>query len=450
MAEEEDPGSCFRNVASGVPGFVPGGPLVRKGDGGVAFSEDFGDAIHGRRELFRLLLRQVLTKTWMKSPSRLDLFAFDAGHDTDEFNVGTGCAPWCLAGFAQWKDWPMRRRRLAEPALRKCRSSAGNDGTDTERGGGRHAWIAGGSDQAGNSIAEIAVHVVLGRAVFGDQESIAFVGLAAFRHSRPDGKRDLRLVAPDSKGRFQRFLQLIDDRVCQFIHELRLFLERNVQHRHPIGQIEHDTQKFEVDGPLVLTFEFQRLFRDGTFDHGDGLACDGEHEFRDDLHLLSERNVSGCHTGPLRARHYIQLDFKVQVLILSAAITEASRHALSLQGIQWYVIQRDLLLSYASSKPDAIMDRDIKPYILKRPVDQDIVPKLSIDYAGALNAQQLAAVTAGEGPVAGDCRRRQRQDADLGLPRGLFDRFGDRSVPDSASDLYAKIVAGNARIGPVN
>lgn len=45
------------------------------------------------------------------------------------------------------------------------------------------------------------------------------------------------------------------------------------------------------------------------------------------------------------------------------------------------------------------MDRDIKPYILKRTADQDIVPKLSLDYARALNPQQYAAVTAGEGPA---------------------------------------------------
>ncbi|MBH0176969.1 MAG: UvrD-helicase domain-containing protein, partial [Nitrospira sp.] len=44
------------------------------------------------------------------------------------------------------------------------------------------------------------------------------------------------------------------------------------------------------------------------------------------------------------------------------------------------------------------MEREAKPYILKRPVD-DVTPrKLSIDYAAALNAQQLAAVSAGEGP----------------------------------------------------
>ena len=77
MAEEEDRGSYFRNAASGVSGFVPGGPLVGKSDGSVSFSEDFGDTIHGSRELLRLFLRQVLTKTWMEPPSRLDLFAFD-------------------------------------------------------------------------------------------------------------------------------------------------------------------------------------------------------------------------------------------------------------------------------------------------------------------------------------------------------------------------------------
>ncbi len=44
------------------------------------------------------------------------------------------------------------------------------------------------------------------------------------------------------------------------------------------------------------------------------------------------------------------------------------------------------------------MDRDTKTYVLKRPVDEAVFRKLSIDYAAALNNQQLAAVTAGEGP----------------------------------------------------
>ena len=44
------------------------------------------------------------------------------------------------------------------------------------------------------------------------------------------------------------------------------------------------------------------------------------------------------------------------------------------------------------------MDRDPKTYVLKRPDDEAMPRKLSIDYRAALNSQQLAAVTAGEGP----------------------------------------------------
>ncbi|RPH76119.1 MAG: ATP-dependent helicase, partial [Nitrospiraceae bacterium] len=44
------------------------------------------------------------------------------------------------------------------------------------------------------------------------------------------------------------------------------------------------------------------------------------------------------------------------------------------------------------------MEREAKTYVLKRPVDETVPRKLSIDYAAALNSQQLAAVTAGEGP----------------------------------------------------
>ena len=44
------------------------------------------------------------------------------------------------------------------------------------------------------------------------------------------------------------------------------------------------------------------------------------------------------------------------------------------------------------------MERETKTYVLKRPVDEAVSRTLSIDYAAALNSQQLAAVTAGEGP----------------------------------------------------
>ncbi len=45
------------------------------------------------------------------------------------------------------------------------------------------------------------------------------------------------------------------------------------------------------------------------------------------------------------------------------------------------------------------MNRDSTPYVLKRSPDQWPTSVLSLNYAAALNAQQLAAVTAGEGPA---------------------------------------------------
>jgi len=44
------------------------------------------------------------------------------------------------------------------------------------------------------------------------------------------------------------------------------------------------------------------------------------------------------------------------------------------------------------------MDREIKPYILKRSAEESPTARLSLDYAAALNPQQLAAVTAADGP----------------------------------------------------
>ena len=91
------------------------------------------------------------------------------------------------------------------------------------------------------------------------------------------------------------------------------------------------------------------------------------------------------------------------------------------------------------------MERETKTYVLKRPVDEAVSRKLSIDYAAALNTQQLAAVTAGEGPslvIAG---------AGSGKTRTLVYRVAyliDSGVDPShvlLSDLYAKIVSGDAR-----
>ncbi len=45
------------------------------------------------------------------------------------------------------------------------------------------------------------------------------------------------------------------------------------------------------------------------------------------------------------------------------------------------------------------MDRDVKPYVLRRTEEHALPPKLSLDYGQALNPQQLAAVTAADGPA---------------------------------------------------
>ena len=46
-----------------------------------------------------------------------------------------------------------------------------------------------------------------------------------------------------------------------------------------------------------------------------------------------------------------------------------------------------------------VMNRDMKPYILKRSLAGEVPRKLSLDYAAALNGQQLAAVQACDGPA---------------------------------------------------
>lgn len=64
----------------------------------------------------------------------------------------------------------------------------------------------------------------------------------------------------------------------------------------------------------------------------------------------------------------------------------------SLKGPGWYGIQRVHVLII-------VMNRDITPYVLRRSPDEAIPQRLSINYAAELNAQQHAAVTAGDGPA---------------------------------------------------
>src|SRR5256885_11415232 len=75
------------------------------------------------------------------------------------------------------------------------------------------------------------------------------------------------------------------------------------------------------------------------------------------------------------------------------------------------------------------MERETKTYVLKRSVDEAVPRKLSIDYAAALNSQQLAAVMAGGGPPLGVCGAGGGQNPDLGYPGGYLVRF--RNPPPS-------------------
>ena len=174
MGEEGPVWSRFRNAVSGVSGLMPGCPLVRKGDGGVALSENLCDSIHSGRQLFRLLLGQVLTETGMESPARLHLFALDARHHADKLNIGPGGAPWAAARSVwvgvgcdvcrNWRSLPF-----------KDSEQGGNHGGDTEGGCGNHFWVSGRVDRAGHPVAEISVQIVLRGAVFRDQEPITLV-----------------------------------------------------------------------------------------------------------------------------------------------------------------------------------------------------------------------------------------------------------------------------------
>src|SRR5437762_7546829 len=68
--------------------------------------------------------------------------------------------------------------------------------------------------------------------------------------------------------------------------------------------------------------------------------------------------------------------------------------------------ERSMLYNASPESPDCstiplliTMERETKTYVLKRSVDEAVPRTLSIDYRAALNSQQLAAVTAADGPA---------------------------------------------------
>ena len=105
------------------------------------------------------------------------------------------------------------------------------------------------------------------------------VSLPAFRHGGANCHYDFHLIGIVAEGRFQRLLQLLRHRVFEPVHEFQLILQRNVQGHQAVGEVEHDLEKFQVDAPLILAFELQRLFRGIALHHRDGFTRHGEHQF---------------------------------------------------------------------------------------------------------------------------------------------------------------------------
>ena len=90
---------------------------------------------------------------------------------------------------------------------------------------------------------------------------------------------------------------------------------------------------------------------------------------------------------------------KLQVLISFCAIMKGEQTRCRCKASGGMLYSATAPVMSLTAQPDANMDRDTKPYILKRTPDQDLVRKFSLDYAKELNPQQYAAVTAADGPA---------------------------------------------------
>jgi len=75
---------------SGVPGFVPGGPVFGECHGCISFANDFCYLIQQLGELLELIGGQILAESGMEAPSRFNRFTGDARHHADQFNFLAG------------------------------------------------------------------------------------------------------------------------------------------------------------------------------------------------------------------------------------------------------------------------------------------------------------------------------------------------------------------------
>ena len=73
-------------LKSGVPGLMPGGPLLRECHGGITSAKDFCNSVQEFGELLQLARGEITAELWVEAPACFDFFARHARHHADEFN----------------------------------------------------------------------------------------------------------------------------------------------------------------------------------------------------------------------------------------------------------------------------------------------------------------------------------------------------------------------------
>ena len=88
---------------------------------------------------------------------------------------------------------------------------------------------------------------------------------------------------------------MLGDCVFETVHENRLLLNRQVECRKSIGEVEHHFQELKIDAPFLLLLQCERMVWSAALHHRDRLGGHGQHQRGELMKDLGIRALERCH-----------------------------------------------------------------------------------------------------------------------------------------------------------
>lgn len=239
----------------------------------------------------------------MEAPACFDFFSGHARHQADQLDLLSGLA-FRVRQVGHRCGSRRRRVRRGRGLALEYGADGRHDGAGTHCRRRTELAIAGRAEGPSDFLAEVTEHFALRFGLFRDQEFVRLVGLPAFGDGSTHRQHDFHLIHVVSECRLQRPLQLLRHRIFEPVHEVHLVFDRDVQRGQAVGHIEQDLEKFEIEAPLVLPLQRERLLRRILLHEGDGLPRHGQHEFSQLAELVSIFSIGSSHGSPFVEADY--------------------------------------------------------------------------------------------------------------------------------------------------